>query len=1456
MLKTYNDNEIKNNNVIQEEYFKIFISNTFLHNNNVFTFLKGITPTGELVIEGLFSTLSSDLFVIGEEVVKVTSHIYNSTTKETQLTVQRGYFGTPVSTFLVGDLVHSVIDITNDTVQYNYNSKMDISNNPFLITYGTSSIQISGEAYHWSKHSNRKKYNYNNYKTKIFIFEGYNKRCILTNTGFLKKLNFSKSTIADRKTITFNCVDQLGTYWDKDIKNKKQIKDITVDEALAQILEIPIEKIYFKHLDKSLYPKIEIFMPSEYTTYKELFEIFSSNGIRFFFTPKGHLHIFSEVIDNKNLTSNKYIDDVRHLTNISLNNDSLLVFNYYDVDFKKRFPLYEVDKGFNYKYSKQFNNINFLYKNEYNDYLIKEITLYDTDIPPKISLDEYGKPSVLMLKEMNSGLEFICNPIEIYDNRFTLVPISIYNDTGLLDFGKGKFLEDLGFLGNLNFTLYYVNGNLPTVFMLTESDLNGMSANTNNLEYPIVPVIKNSDSTVFRDLNKNLTLEMGSPNNLKDLTYTGSFVGIDNLKGTWVGGTHLLYNREWQQSQNGLDVFVNATRTTDRNLCQILPVYNVFDNTGFELKISDKVDDSTIRAKFFNTVQPEIQLDNVEKISFSSNEIIGDLAVIPKNNLKPHDVLFPIKLLDGYTRYEKEKFDEAVAGNIKFIVTSQSTYNEETLLFINNPIFKNVEYGIIRLENIVYLQNFFAKLNPIVEQTSELNYINYPSVEEYDGRKEFTLSYTLFNETYTKKLISYVNSAYSGTSIESSKYIIPINTLKTVELELYDMISMTDNTITDIQSNNLFMIIGKSISKSPNRKIEYTLLNLYTSEIDYIDLTVAEVQTFNPLEEPTYQHSGIEQEQVTVDEYETRIQILDNRYGKLIGQLIPPLDFVMKSVENSVSPAFEVLLSGNLKEQYASEYFPLELFKNKLILKIQNEYLYVSGFHYKDTNGDTKYKVQVIKRQLGNSKLTSNLSSQKIVAYKIAEGSTKQYGLETSSIYVGNGTDSGFLSFDPIEGLRIKAKSIVMSTGEPIATQTDINNVNNDLTDLINDRYDNAITYSDSKFELNQQAITLLNQTIINQGDNISDITSELSVQQGKITSIVQEQTTIKNDIVTTNSKIDQTTNNLQLSINAIDENTVKKNKVLSAINLSPEGIKIQGDKITIDGTTIFNNDVQLNGNVTGPNGINTISLDGTKSTNISGGKITFYEKNSGGIFVPTRVFRKMATDIYTFNPYAIQWVDVRNYTNGISWDNVKIVSGLSSVNLQINTRLIKCEVVRHGSDKHLFYVRVGGSFVMENQQNLIGANSVGVSGVPQDIYYREFSNISSFRVEYSDSYYNTYSFLYGGFSGIPYTYKVYTHTIQTRCWYRYKPVGTSAWSDWILRNSETLDSGATGQLYDIGVRIETYNTITQESGTIVGGSSQPATPKSNVNVNVYGSNNTVTSMDGGSAYWYAFEEN
>ena len=220
-----------------------------------------------------------------------------------------------------------------------------------------------------------------------------------------------------------------------------------------------------------------------------------------------------------------------------------------------------------------------------------------------------------------------------------------------------------------------------------------------------------------------------------------------------------------------------------------------------------------------------------------------------------------------------------------------------------------------------------------------------------------------------------------------------------------------------------------------------------------------------------------------------------------------------------------------------------------------------------------------------------------------------------------------------------------------------------------------------------------------------------------------------------------------------------------------------------------------------------------------------------------------MATDIYTFNPYAIQWIDVRNYTNGISWDNVKIISGLSSINFQKNTTLIKCEVVRHSYDKHLFYVRVGGSVVMENQQNLISTDSVGVSGVPQDIYYREFSGISSFRVEYTDSFYNSFG-LHSG--GMPRLYKVYTHTIQTRCWYRYKPMGTSIWSGWILRNSDTLNSGAIGQLHDIGVRIEAYNTITQESGIVEGNSAlYPTTLKSNVLVNVYGSGNTVTSGGG-----------
>lgn len=79
------------------------------------------------------------------------------------------------------------------------------------------------------------------------------------------------------------------------------------------------------------------------------------------------------------------------------------------------------------------------------NFIVKEFDVIDSFVASKVSLDVYGKPSVCMVKDTITGLEFICSPVDIQGDKVTFVPIEVLNDTGLLEFGKGKWLYDLGF---------------------------------------------------------------------------------------------------------------------------------------------------------------------------------------------------------------------------------------------------------------------------------------------------------------------------------------------------------------------------------------------------------------------------------------------------------------------------------------------------------------------------------------------------------------------------------------------------------------------------------------------------------------------------------------------------------------------------------------------------------------------------------------------------------------------------------------------------------------------------------------------------------------------------------------------------------------------------------------------------------------------------------------------------
>ncbi len=228
MLKTYGIKSLEEYNGSNTESFRIYVNNIKQNRTlNIDTFLVDITPQGNLIIDGYYPYIEpNQLLVVGTEIVKIKTYKTNQTDRKTELEVERAYNQTPLTDLLIGDGVYSVEEFTMKVTNYQYTSKMDTMNNPFNVTFGSGYVRLLDNIKQWNMLSNSiQKYNYSLYKTKVFIFEGYDDKVILTFRGYLKKVSFSKS-LNDKRQITLNIVDQLGSYWNKDLVKKvlKKIK--------------------------------------------------------------------------------------------------------------------------------------------------------------------------------------------------------------------------------------------------------------------------------------------------------------------------------------------------------------------------------------------------------------------------------------------------------------------------------------------------------------------------------------------------------------------------------------------------------------------------------------------------------------------------------------------------------------------------------------------------------------------------------------------------------------------------------------------------------------------------------------------------------------------------------------------------------------------------------------------------------------------------------------------------------------------------------------------------------------------------------------------------------------------------------------------------------------------------------------------------------------------------------
>nr|DAN82275.1 MAG TPA: hypothetical protein [Bacteriophage sp.] len=341
------------------------------------------------------------------------------------------------------------------------------------------------------------------------------------------------------------------------------------------------------------------------------------------------------------------------------------------------------------------------------------------------------------------------------------------------------------------------------------------------------------------------------------------------------------------------------------------------------------------------------------------------------------------------------------------------------------------------------------------------------------------------------------------------------------------------------------------------------------------------------------------------------------------------------------------------------------------------------------------------------------------------------------------------------------------------------------------------------------------------------------------------------------------------VTANAIAAESVTANKLLFAnldgLYKDPSGgIMVKGDKLTITTLTLFENDVQLNGKVIGENGI--LVESNNRRTSVKGGKISFEEKNNVGEWKETRVMRKMAAGVYRFFKNGSgSWVNLREITNGVEWESVTIVAALESFDINPNARQMFCDVIKHPNDKHLFQIKVGGAtnyqetnilfsrgrytweYAVSDQvlNSITGERTLGERKV---IFSQSLSDVSGFTAEYTATrkiFYKEHAMSFKR------RRRAWYMVFNAKMIYRFTPRGQNNWSGWIEGAAANLDSGNTGQRFDVEIQFVCENVTLTENNT---GYEPRADTFGELNINLYFSRTVQGEIFGGTATWIAFE--
>lgn len=653
---------------------------------------------------------------------------------------------------------------------------------------------------------------------------------------------------------------------------------------------------------------------------------------------------------------------------VKISTDNQLIINQVNLTYYNRRGLlnrndftdvYGELKYIKYKTSYDVTNFNLIDKvtdeNNNTTYLYNVLENFhiDDDVN-KIKINE-----MVSLFDNDTGYEILGKIVDL-DVKWKTIDVYLgYEvDRALQVFGKTEYLYNQGYGNKKNFTLKIRRTELPIICKYARSIEN--ATRTEFLKYPLIPHLDYEFYLKFSVPESNL------------YNFTNLIEEIDGIYGTFDNST-IKYGNEFNQ-EIPLYIASNKIELKGNTKQEHYITYNTYDNSNLQVKIEQADDnESDLKCTFINTIPktypvieeyPISTQGTILRVDNIDNFNVGDCLMLHEENASNPAVkdYYNYNSNNRYTVVNIFKED----GNDYIILDGiYPIGNEQEQL-------KYIKYDY---REVIHLQSFYIRGNPVIEDEEYNLYENLESIEAY-GTKSIDITGRIVKKEDLSKIVDYYMEGFNGIDEKGIKFVFPIEIVGGLyDIRPLDIIEIEEPVYTGL-SKQLMLVVSKKVRRAVSGMNDVERTETYEL------FPISGVDVFNDKIIKTIPRQNINiinKELDSINENDKKIQYRDTDYGIINVERIEVTDY-KASVQTTINGISNSLEIKNIVGDRINNNGLITKGK-RIILRIGNEFILAEGQN--NLNGSSTTQLfKVIKRNMFNTGETQITVNQDVIFYK------------------------------------------------------------------------------------------------------------------------------------------------------------------------------------------------------------------------------------------------------------------------------------------------------------------------------------------------------------------------------------------------------------------------------------------------------------------------------------------